>query len=471
MNLDSIKERVSSIFESTPPEVGAGFGFKIKDGKLTEELGFTFIVPNKKPLSELKESEILPNVIDHDGIEYPTDVIEIPQILPLGLYCYGTDPGAPADPQVSPNCFSWASVPPINRNYTRPLKGGVSMGVTTVNGAGTLGFVAVDVDTQALVGVTNNHVAIASLNDPFFTGERNLASGVIFNESFPTNFVQQPGLIDTGGPNLPQYQIGRTLRYQPLRSPANGSNTVDGALISLSQYDSAGNTIIDINESWKQVGLTNITTPPQFATLGDLNSMVSGGFNFSNTQIISAGRTTGAKEGPCSDRLHLLTCTINVAYPLQGIATTATFLDQMSIVRVSSGSTLCTYPACRGDSGSAMFANFGGNWKIIGILFAGGSADPQTGTVPSGAGFPTFYNNCSQPSPLPSIFTFVNKITNVASELGIQEWDGTSKPFVDPNSIEYVSVCGGNFTKTLTCSGDTYWQVGLTNTLISPCNP
>lgn len=471
MNLDSIKERVSTIFESTPPEIGAGFGFKIKDGKLTEELGFTFIVPSKKPLSELNEDEILPSVIEHDGVEYQTDIVEIPQVSPLGLYCYGNDPAPPADPQVSPSCFSWATVPPINRNYTRPLKGGTSLGVTTTSGVGTLGFIAVDVATQGLVGVTNNHVVIASSNDPFFTGERNLNSVAIFNESFPTNLVQQPGVGDVS-PNLPQYQIGRTLRYQPLRSAINGTNTVDGALISLSQYDSAGNLVIDNTQSWQQVGLTGITSPPVFASLGELNSMVSGGFNFSNTEIISAGRTTGAKEGPCSDRLHLLTCTVTVGpYPLQGAGSTAIFTDQMSVVRVSSNNTLCTYPSCRGDSGSAMFANFGGQWKIIGILFAGGAGDPTTGALPPGAGFPTYYNGCSAPSPFPSIFTFVNKITNVASELGIQAWDGTAKPFVDPNSIEYVSVCGGNFTKTLVCSGDTYWQVGLTNSLIAPCNP
>lgn len=471
MNLDSIKEKVSSLFDSTPTEVGTGFGFKIKDGKLTDEVGFTFIVPKKKPVSELTNEEIFPEIIEHNGVEYSTDVIEIPEISPLGLYCFGTDPIAPADPQVSPNCYSWATTPPINRNYTRPLKGGTSLGISTFAGVGTLGFIAVDVDTQGLVGVTNNHVVISSSNDAFFTGERNLNSVAIFNESFPTSFVQQPGVGDVS-PNLPQYQIGRTLRYQPLRTPINGVNTVDGAIISLSQFDSAGNTVIDINESWKQVGLTGITTPPQFATLGDLNSMVSGGFNFSNTEIISAGRTTGAKEGPCSDRLHLLTCTVSVGpYNLQGGGSTAIFVDQMSVVRVSSGNTLCTYPSCRGDSGSAMFAEFGGQWKIIGILFAGGAGDPQTGALPTGPGFPTYYNGCSAPSPFPSIFTFVNKITNVASELGIQAWDGTSKPFVDPNSIQYVSVCGGNFTKTLTCSGDTYWQVGLTNSLISPCNP
>ena len=477
MNLDSIKEKVSSIFESTPPEVGAGFGFKIKDGKLTDEVGFTYIIPKKKPLSELSENEIFPDTVEHDGIIYKTDVIEIPEISPLGQFCFGTDPIAPADPQVSPNCFSWAPnnpygyVQPINRNYTRPIKGGVSFGSTAIAPGGTLGFVAVDVATQGLVGVTNNHVVIVSANDPFFTGERNLSSVAIFNESFPANTVRQPFGLDIVGPNLPQYEVGRTLRYQPLRTPINGVNTVDGAIVSLSQFDSAGNTIIDFNESWKQVGLTGVTTPPTFATLGDLNSMVSGGFNFGNTEIISAGRTTGAKEGPCSDRLHLLTCSVNIFYPLQGGSALAIFDDQMSVVRVSSGNTLCTYPACRGDSGSAMFANFGGQWKIIGILFAGGSNHPQTGLTPSGSGFPSFYNNCALPAVLPSMFTFVNKITNVASELGIQAWDGTAKPFVDPNSLEYVSVCGGNFTKTLTCSGDTYWQVGLTNSLISPCNP
>jgi hypothetical protein len=52
--------------------------------------------------------------------------------------------------------------------------------------------------------------------------------------------------------------------------------------------------------------------------------------------------------------------------------------------------------------------------------------------------------------------------------LGIEEWDGTSKPVVDPDTIDYVTVSGENSIKIESCSGDTYWQVGAT-TLNKPC--
>jgi hypothetical protein len=502
MNLDSIKEKVTSIFNSTPADINVGFGYKIKDGKLTDELAFSYLVQKKKSKNELSEHEILPDTIIHDGKEYKTDVIEIPDVQPFGAFCYGTGTEPPN------NCFSFTnpSTPPSNRNYLRPIKGGIGISPAFGNNnAGTLGFVAVDIATQGLVGVTNNHVAIASLNDPFFTGERNLNTPFIYNELFPVNEFQNPATCDVGV-TIPPYKIGRSLRYKPLYRPAvlldsngvpvvpttyisapYGVNYVDGALISLKQTDSNGQPIIDINESWKQEGLPQITTPPTFASLSELNSMVGGGtpptnIPFSNTEIISAGRTTGPKQGSCSLRLHLLTCTVTVGgYNLQGSPQPVVFEDQMSVVRVNNSNDLCILPAYGGDSGSAVFAQFGGIWKIIGILFAGGvwnienplaptnPINPFDPLAPTQSYTPTCIGYASGAGT--SYFTFINKITNVASALGIEAWDGTAKPFVDPNSIQYVSTCGASFETTLTCSGDTYWQVGLTNSLIAPCNP
>jgi hypothetical protein len=103
----------------------------------------------------------------------------------------------------------------------------------------------------------------------------------------------------------------------------------------------------------------------------------------------------------------------------------------------------CPSPIASGDSGSALIANFSGTWKIIGLVFAGGtSASNYVG--------------------------FANRIDNVASQLSIQSWDGTSKNYVDLASKTYKTIGGGSSNKTLSCSGSTYWQVGLTN-LSSPC--
>jgi hypothetical protein len=51
----------------------------------------------------------------------------------------------------------------------------------------------------------------------------------------------------------------------------------------------------------------------------------------------------------------------------------------------------------------------------------------------------------------------------VASQLGIQSWDGTSKPFIDINSIDIKAVPGTSTDKTIDCNGTTYWQMGSAN--------
>jgi hypothetical protein len=50
----------------------------------------------------------------------------------------------------------------------------------------------------------------------------------------------------------------------------------------------------------------------------------------------------------------------------------------------------------------------------------------------------------------------------VAEELSIKSWDGTPKRYIAPDSIKFLTVSGGNTDKTLLCSGETYWQMGLT---------
>jgi hypothetical protein len=64
------------------------------------------------------------------------------------------------------------------------------------------------------------------------------------------------------------------------------------------------------------------------------------------------------------------------------------------------------------------------------------------------------------------------KITNIATQLNIQAWDGTPQCYIDPNPST-VTACGKSFNPTVICSGDTYWQVGLTNdpSLLNPCTP
>jgi len=103
--------------------------------------------------------------------------------------------------------------------------------------------------------------------------------------------------------------------------------------------------------------------------------------------------------------------------------------------------TACTQPTAGGDSGSAFIGEFSGTGlnKIVGLNFAG-----------------SLY------------FAWFNRIDNVASELGIEAWDGSLKNLVDTSTVEFRTISGGVSGKTATCGGNTYWQVGLT-TLNNPC--
>ena len=91
-----------------------------------------------------------------------------------------------------------------------------------------------------------------------------------------------------------------------------------------------------------------------------------------------------------------------------------------------------------GDSGSALIADFGGVWKIIGLVYA--SLTPLGEVLP--------------------VWGIASRIDDVANELSIYAWDGSSKPFV--STVEYITVPGGSNSDMITCDGKEYWQLGMT---------
>jgi len=438
MVTDSIKEKLKSIYKSNIDKVGVGFGFKIKDGQLTNEKSFTLIVKEKKPLSSLSSGEVFPKEMTVDGVTYPTDVVAFSEAEPYAFYCAGPNP------DLSPTCWNWTITPPANRNYLRPLQGGISLGPSNIAGSGTLGLIAVDGETGCYVGL------------PPFVG---------------TNFDRSFGIV---------------LRYVPVFSnvfPVDGINISDAAIVSIDQFDAQGNQTISTsgpNASWRQLGLSSITAPQPFATNLEINSLTPA------DSIISAGRTSGGKEGVCSLRIHLLSVIYEYTQSMQGLQTPIIYQDLMSFARYSPTGELCAFPGFKGDSGSAMFAQFGGTWKVIGLIQAG-SPNKQPLLNPN----TTWYvNNTINPINYPPFvgpivgfgpalignaswpYMFGCKITNIASQLNIQAWDGTPKCHIDPNP-HTVTACGKSFNPTVVCSGDTYWQVGLTNdpSLLNPCTP
>lgn len=413
MLTEAIKAKITELFNSTPESVSVGYGKKITNGQYTGEIGIVFHVEKKLPLSEIPENEVLPSSVSIDGVEYVTDVIPVGKFTPLAC---------------DSSCYTWENklTPPPNRNKIRPLQGGISM--TTFNNlgnVGTLGFIAVDVATQALVGVTNNHVACG---DHFYTSFRNYTNG------FPTNEVNEDAYQNgetTAVSTIPSYNIGKVVRYIPLSSVGN---TVDGALVSLKSED------ISLTESFKQYGLS-YNLPMAFATKAELDNLLT-----TNPPLYSSGRTTGAKgPGPCELTIGAIGQQLSVGYSNQGTPNANAVFENCIIF--TRPDPTCRFPIAGGDSGSCLIANFNGVWKIIGLVFAGGTFTDAGIIYSVGA---------------------ANRIDDVASQLGIQAWDGTAKNYIDNDSFQYKTTTGGSLNKTLICGGSTYWQMGLTDQSL-PC--
>jgi hypothetical protein len=407
-----IKNKIRELFESTPKNIGVGFGKKFINNEFTGELGIIFTVPKKLPLEQLSEEEILPSSVEIDNIIYKTDVHEVKEIKTLVCDTLET-------------CYGWQELLPENCNYTRPLQGGLqifsyaetdNLYIRRAIG-GTMGFIAIDTISSALVGVTNNHVVV---QNPFFTTEResNRIENEIDNPQHNYGSIYQPDLNQS----FPEYEIGRVIRYVPIYKSGyeSGYSQVDGALVSLNSGD------ISLLTSYKQFGLS-YSSPMEFATTGEIDNLL-----VSNPPLYSTGRTSGAKEGICGLIINTIGYTAGVSgYYDNFVSCSANFDNLITFTRINPD---CQYPVAAGDSGSALIADFDGVCKIIGIVFAG-SID--TGVA------------C--------------RIDELAYQLGISAWDGTTKPFIDLNSITTITEGSVSNSSSINCNGKIYWQMGNTN--------
>lgn len=429
----NIQDKLKYLFENTPEYVGVMFGKKMVNGNFTEEDGIIFTVEKKKAISELSKDEILPSTVEINNKIYKTDVIEVGKTRLIACDCENASNLSQCyncDPDVINNCYTWLGYPyyevPDNRGFVRPLRGGVKIvahnSIGSINYAwGTLGFIAVDNMTSALVGITNNHVVI---NNAFYTADRH-PNDIIENEI--NNPVYQPYIDEVNNVEYPHSydNIGQVLRYVPISSSVY--NQVDAAMLSVDS------SVISFSESFKQFNLS-WNYPMDFATEGEINALTP------STPVYSSGGRTGVKiwGSLCSLQLYAISSYFPMTYPNGSYETTIFFEDSIIFKRFY---TNCPCPVTSGDSGSALIANIGGVWKIIGLIFAS--------------------NN---------LFGLACKITNVASQLGISAWMGETRPFVNLNSQEIITLPAQSALKTLDCpSGKTYWQIGNTN-ISQPCN-
>lgn len=366
-----------------------------------------------------------------------------------------------------------------NRQTQRPIKGGISI-TSTANSTpfspygkvGTMGLICQDSASNALVGLTNNHVVN---RDAFYTSERSYTNpqneyDLTLNLS-PTiqgNLVYQNGESQPVSPSG-NLEIGRVLRYVPIHTSASIAanpsliNNVDAAIFSLYCTSSNGAPILNFSSSFQQLGLSPTSSMP-FATTEEINNL----FN-SNPELYSSGRTTGVKGSPdtlCPLRFFSMTA-FPIQYPLQGVQTLSYFSNIICFIKPSESSSYnpsstgtvgtCPFPVWGGDSGSTLIAKISGVFKIIGLVFAGDgiSYNPYTNFPSTPTGEP--YNVSSK-------FGFACRIDQVATQLGIKAWTGSVAPIVNNNTISFKTVSGSSSTKILNCSGSSYYQVGFTRT-------
>jgi hypothetical protein len=415
MLTQEIKNKLNELYQNTPDYVGVAYGNKTVQGVETSDKSIVFTVPKKKPLNEIPFDERLPEFVEINRTIYRTDVLEIGKVVTM------VDYPVCDNYTINLNCYTWSPLGPVNppnRNTLRPLVGGISLTADRVAPAvGTLGLIVVDSISQKLVGLTNNHVVV---QDASYTSYRNLSLlNQIVNEYKSSAY--QSGEVTTSVST----RIGEVVRYVPLKSQPE-LNTVDGALVSL-----CANTVSNTT-SFTQLGI-NYNQPMVFANTAEIDSLL-----VTPRTILSSGRTSGVKSGDCGLKIKLLGASQPVgSYPLQGSGRTVSFNDLIVFTRLSEG---CNFPIYGGDSGSVLIADFNGEYKIIGLNFAGSSQVPGSTT------------DIGQ-------FGFACRIDNVAFELGIEAWDGTPKNTV--STIEKVITPGSSPNKTIIVDGKTYWQVGL----------
>ena len=403
-----------------------GYGYKEKNGKITKEKSFVFMFEKKKPLSELSDEEIIPSSIIVGDTEITTDVIEGTvsptsyEACPSSFYLWSTDT------ELNPD----GATTPTNQSKIRPLKGGVEINNQRTPFAGTLGFIAVDNQTNSLVGVTNAHVMC---DIPFIASEPGRGVVELFNDNISQPFQSS---------NITTDRIGKTKRYVPLYSNANYSinQYVDGALVALDEDE------IDLNECYKFEGLSFTTAPP-FATTEEIDDLINNNWDF-----FSAGRTTGAK-GEGETKLKFLGYyNVGVPYILSIPELPSpsnpfgTFIDRSvsikdTIAYIASASTttsgnVCFYPINSGDSGSALLAEINGQLKIIGLCFSGSSVNGQ------------------------KVIGYACRIDKVAEILNISAFTGQTVNFTDLNDPRTYIVNSLSSESATTINGITYHHMG-----------
>lgn len=256
--------------------IAVGKGFKETNKIKTREMAVVVIVKEKVPLSELKDSDIIPRTFE--GLS--TDVVESNEFKALRL------------------------------NRYRPMPGGVSGGHYKVT-AGTVN--GLEIDGEKIL-ISNNHV-IANCNDSYigdriwqpsnFDGGNESDTIALLEKFVPIKFYEPSNCLIanfiSNACNSISTLLNRSTKLQPISKPMNKVDCAYG--IPINDED----IILDILEIGKPKG-----------------------FNYTNLghKIKKSGRTSGLTEGT----VEIIEAEVQVNYGKYG---TAYFENQIITTKIA----------------------------------------------------------------------------------------------------------------------------------------
>lgn len=401
---------LQDLFELMPSGITRlGLDYKITSGIKTEEVSIVFGVQKKLPLNELSGSYIIPKTLQFDNMVYKTDVIE------AGFAFF------------APACYNWNANPlpaviQQHQSKQRPLKGGISLVCQTRNSllTGTLGLICVDNESNGLVGLTNAHVAVG-INDFILSGNGSAITEFRYN-NVNKRVIQKTESISENSSDV----IGNVFRFYPGR--VGYRHYIDAALVTIRKCGPDNVPLINTAESFKQLNIDYLY-PMKFATTAEIDSM----YSTPNIPLFHAGRTTGPKgQSSCPLRLKGLS-TVEVGILDPDTNAIADFYDIIEFGYQDDSND----PVVGGDSGSVLIANFNGEYKIIGLVFA------RKVSPPANRGYAC-------------------RIDNVANMLNISAWDGLSYPHLS-YPPRYHTTSTGYFSRNVSDVDTKNWDITFKN--------
>jgi hypothetical protein len=412
---------LENLFELMPSGIiRLSLDYKITSGVQTDEVSIVFGVEKKIPLDKLSGQYIIPKTLNIENTIYKTDVVE------AGLACF------------IPACHDSFANPPSStilshRSKQRPLKGGITLTCQNTNSltTGTLGLICVDNETDCLVGLTNAHVALGREFYIFASGEYNY-------NTVDKRVIQK---TETNS-ETPSDTIGNVYRFFPLLHGTVSNeiggyrNYIDAALVTIRKCDQNGVPTINNQESFKQLNI-RYDIPMPFATTEEIDSIFG-----SNIRLFHAGRTTGPKGTlSCPLKVNSLSpISMEIGdFPYSNHV--ARYFDIIEFSYVDD----TNYPVNGGDSGSVLIADFNGEFKIIGLVFA------------------------LQILPTPNK-AFACRIDNVASMLNISAWDSLPKSYLSypprfntSTTNRFYNITSDKDTKEWDLKFKNHWFAGFAN--------